>query len=45
MPTIGGVVFLGVVSGKHRCRPATEEELLRPETDELFREILCGEEK
>lgn len=43
MPTIGGVVFLGVVSGKHRCRPATEEELQRPETDELFREALCGE--
>jgi hypothetical protein len=43
MPTIGGVVFLGTVGGKHKCRPATKEELQRPETDELFREILCGE--
>lgn len=42
MPTIGGVVFLGVVEGKHQCRPATEEELQRPETDELFQEILTG---
>jgi hypothetical protein len=33
MPTIAGVVFLGIVDGKHRCRPATKDEVLqlRPE--------------
>ena len=45
MPTIGGVTFLGVVRGKHQCRPATEEELQRPETNELFRGILSEERK
>ena len=34
---LGGVTFLGVIEGKHLCRPATEEELGRPETDALFR--------
>ena len=38
-----GVTFLGVVDGKHRCRPATEEELRQPETDEFFQEIWCTE--
>jgi hypothetical protein len=38
-----GVTFLGLVNGKHRCRPATEEELRQPETDEFFREIWCTE--
>lgn len=38
-----GVTFLGVVSGKHRCRPATDGELRQPETDEFFREIWCTE--
>jgi hypothetical protein len=33
MPTIAGVVFLGLVDGKHQCRPATEDEIrqARPE--------------
>jgi hypothetical protein len=28
MPMIPAVVFLGVTSGNHQCRPATEEELM-----------------
>jgi len=33
IPTIAGVVFLGLVDGKHQCRPATKDEALqlRPE--------------
>ncbi|MBZ5723253.1 MAG: hypothetical protein LAO03_23190 [Acidobacteriia bacterium] len=33
IPTIAGVVFLGLIDGKHKCRPATEDELrqARPE--------------
>jgi hypothetical protein len=33
------VVFLGVAAadGKHQCRPATEEEMQRPESDEIKR--------
>jgi hypothetical protein len=27
MPTIAGVLFLGLIEGKHQCRPATEEEI------------------
>lgn len=27
MPTIPAVIFMGVVNGKHRCRPATDEEI------------------
>ncbi len=29
IPRVAAVVFLGVVNGKHRCRPATEDELQR----------------
>lgn len=42
---IKGVVFLGVINGKHACRPATREELRRPETDHLFRDLFCKEPK
>ena len=30
------IVFLGLsaANGKHRCRPATKEEMMAPETDE-----------
>ena len=45
MPTIGGVVFFGIVDGKHKCRPASPKELQQPETDELFQEILSGKER
>ena len=27
IPTIQAVTFMGVVNGKHRCRPATEAEI------------------
>ena len=31
------IVFLGLsaANGKHRCRPATKEEMMAPETDEF----------
>jgi len=38
-----GITFLGVIDGKHACRPATKQELRQPETDELLREMLCTE--
>ena len=33
VPTIAGVAFLGLIDGKHQCRPATEDEIrqARPE--------------
>ncbi len=32
MPTIAGVVFLGLIDGKHQCRPVTKDEIrARPE--------------
>jgi hypothetical protein len=31
--TIPAIVFLGVVGAKHQCRPATDEELRRAETE------------
>jgi hypothetical protein len=37
------VMFLGLVDGKNACRPATDDELRRPESDEFFREIWCRE--
>jgi hypothetical protein len=37
--SILAVTFLGVIDGKHVCRPATEQELQQPETDEYFREL------
>jgi hypothetical protein len=43
MPSIPAVVFEGVIDGKHRCRPATTEELCQPETDEFFRHLWCQE--
>jgi hypothetical protein len=43
MPSIPGVIFEGVVDGKHRCRPATNEELQQPETNEFFRSLWCQE--
>jgi hypothetical protein len=39
MPSGLGVVFLGLRDGKHACRPAPDEELRRPETNEFFREV------
>jgi hypothetical protein len=39
MPSILGIAFLGLIDGKHACRPATDEELRRPETNEFFREF------
>jgi hypothetical protein len=33
MTTISAVVFLGVVGVKHQCRPATEEDLRKAETE------------
>lgn len=41
MPSILGVTFTGLMNGKHACRPATDEELKRAETDEFFRAVLC----
>jgi hypothetical protein len=38
MLTIPALVFLGVVGVKHRCRPATNEELLRAETESPTKE-------
>ena len=32
------VVFLGVVGGKHQCRPATAEELRRPDPETPIKE-------
>jgi hypothetical protein len=33
MPTIAGVVFLGLVDGKHEYRPATETEIRQTRTE------------
>ena len=41
--SVMGVTFLGLIDGKHACRPATKEELRQPEVDEFFRESLCSE--
>jgi len=41
--SILAVTFLGVIDGKHVCRPATEQELQQPETDEFFRKLWCTE--
>ena len=38
-PPLGGVVLVDVSAGIPDCRPATGEELSRPEADELFHEI------
>jgi hypothetical protein len=35
MLTIPAVTFLGVVGVKHQCRPATAEELQRPQTETI----------
>jgi hypothetical protein len=43
MPSILGVVLLGVIDGKHACRPATDEALRRPETDEFFLRVCSGD--
>ena len=45
MPSILAVTFLGVIDGMNACRPATDEELRRPEPDEFFRELWCREPK
>ena len=37
MASILAVTFLGVIDGKNACRPATDDELRRPEPDEFFR--------
>jgi hypothetical protein len=37
MLTIPALVFLGVVGVKHQCRPATDEELRRPEAESLIK--------
>lgn len=29
MPTMAGVVFLGLIDGTHQCRPATVDEIWR----------------
>jgi hypothetical protein len=39
-PTLGGVVLVDVLAGKHDCRPATEEEWPRPEADPRLNRIL-----
>ena len=43
--SILAVTFLGVIDGKHVCRPATDQELRQPETNEFFRELSCTEPK
>jgi hypothetical protein len=43
LPSVLAVTFLGVIDGKHACRPATEDELRQPEQDEFFRELWSRE--